>query len=495
MGKYDIIIAGSGLGGLECAAILSKEGYNVCVLEKNVLFGGCLQTYIRKGHQFDTGIHYIGSLDEGQIMNQYFKYFGIMDKLNIKRLDTDSFDTIFYKDKVYNYAVGHDHFADTLAQSFPHERENLKAYTSILKDVSRLIDVDNLKKGSIAQNGMKYFYASATQMIADTVKDETLRSVLAATSMLYGGIKNSSTFYHHAMTNNSYIESPYRFVDGTMQIAEQLIEVIRANGGTVLNNKEVTRLIVTDNQVTAAEVNNEEIFEADHFISNIHPKRTLEILEKSRYIKNAYISRINALPNSFGVFTTYLVMKPESQAYINSNYYVHGTDNVWYNDDSSRDKINNALLCFQCNSNSDYTDVISVLTPMYMSELKEWENTSVGKRGDDYIAFKKAYSNKVLEFLKGKGFDFSGKIESIYSTTPLSYRDYTGTPYGSAYGIVKDYKFPELGFISTKTKLKNLYFTGQNMNVHGALGVTLTSMFTCADFIGQEYLAKKVGNA
>lgn len=45
MSKYDIIIIGSGLGGLECGAILSKEGYNVCVLEKNELFGGCFQTY------------------------------------------------------------------------------------------------------------------------------------------------------------------------------------------------------------------------------------------------------------------------------------------------------------------------------------------------------------------------------------------------------------------------------------------------------------------
>lgn len=79
MSKYDIIIIGSGLGGLECGAILSKEGYHVCVLEKNELFGGCFQTYQRGGHRMDTGIHYIGSLDEGQIMNQYFRYFGIME--------------------------------------------------------------------------------------------------------------------------------------------------------------------------------------------------------------------------------------------------------------------------------------------------------------------------------------------------------------------------------------------------------------------------------
>ena len=88
MSKYDIIIIGSGLGGLECGAILSKEGYNVCVLEKNELFGGCFQTYRRKGHLLDTGIHYIGSLDEGQVMNQFFRYVGIMDHLKVAYMIT-----------------------------------------------------------------------------------------------------------------------------------------------------------------------------------------------------------------------------------------------------------------------------------------------------------------------------------------------------------------------------------------------------------------------
>ena len=43
MQKYDIVIIGSGLGGLICAAVLSREGYSVCVLEKNDIPGGCFQ--------------------------------------------------------------------------------------------------------------------------------------------------------------------------------------------------------------------------------------------------------------------------------------------------------------------------------------------------------------------------------------------------------------------------------------------------------------------
>lgn len=132
MAKYDIIIIGSGLGGLECGAILSKEGYNVCVLEKNSQFGGCFQTYQKQGHLLDTGIHYVGSLDEGQVMNQYFRYFGIMDKLKLQRLDESAFDRIYYKDNIYNFAMGNSLFIETLSEYFPHQRANLKRYIETL---------------------------------------------------------------------------------------------------------------------------------------------------------------------------------------------------------------------------------------------------------------------------------------------------------------------------------------------------------------------------
>lgn len=321
MSKYDIIIIGSGLGGLECGAILSKEGYNVCVFEKNELFGGCFQTYRRKGHLLDTGIHYIGSLDEGQVMNQFFRYVGIMDHLKVRKLDENAFDKIFYKNRVYDYAMGYERFIDTLCQSFPHEKENLRQYTTLLKEVGNLISVDNLKKGIISTEGMKFFNTSAAGMIDKITTNPDLQSVLAGSALLYGGLREHSNFYEHAMINNSYIQGAYRFIDGR---------------------------------------------------------------EKAK---------------------------------------------------------------------------------------------------------------QLLEFIKSHGIDFTDHIETMYTTTPLSYRDFTGTCDGSAYGIIKDYKCPQIGFVSTRTKLGNLFLTGQNLNVHGALGVTLTSIITCGELLGHEYLAKRIGHA
>lgn len=496
MSKYDIIIIGSGLGGLECGAILSKEGFNVCVIEKNTQFGGCFQTYQRKGHLFDTGIHYVGSLDEGQVMNQYFRYFGIMDKLKVKRLDAAAFDTIFYKGELYNYAMEYPQFIETLCQSFPHEKENLKRYTEQLQTVGNLISVDHLKQGTIALEGMKYFCTSAAGLIAEITPNPTLQNVLAGSALLYGGLKDVSTFYQHAMINHSYIEGAYRFVDGSMQVSLELIHVIRANGGTVLNNSEATRIIVENEKVQGVIINGEERLESDYVISNMHPKQTLEILDKNRSIKNAYISRIRSLENTYGIFTLYLVMKKKSTPYQNRNLYLHGDNEVWYDRQLYPGSTTNCMISMQASSeDSRYASVVSILTPMYMDELSAWKDTTPEHRGESYRIFKQEKVQQILHFIRRHGIDFSDNIAEIHTTTPLSYRDYTGTEDGSAYGIIKNYKCPQIGFVSTRSRLGNLFFTGQNLNVHGALGVTLTAMLTCTEFVGQEYLAKKVGNA
>ena len=166
-------------------------------------------------------------------------------------------------------------------------------------------------------------------------------------------------------------------------------------------------------------------------------------------------------------------MKKKSTPYQNRNIYLHGNNKVWYDKVLYPGRTTNCMISMQASSeDSQYASVISILTPMYMDELSAWKDSSPEHRGESYQSFKKEKAEQILR-----------------------YRDYTGTVDGSGYGIIKNYKCPQIGFVSTRSRLGNLFFTGQNLNVHGALGVTLTAMLTCTEFVGQEYLAKKVGNA
>jgi all-trans-retinol 13,14-reductase len=85
-------------------------------------------------------------------------------------------------------------------------------------------------------------------------------------------------------------------------------------------------------------------------------------------------------------------------------------------------------------------------------------------------------------------------IQSYYTATPLSFRDYIGTDDGSLYGIAKDYKDPVKTIVPMRTKLPNLYFTGQNLNLHGILGSTISALITCSAFIDMDSLIEKIKN-
>jgi phytoene dehydrogenase-like protein len=494
---YDVAIIGSGLGGLECGAILSREGYRVCVLEKNSAIGGCLQTFRRNGRTLDTGIHYIGALDDGQILNQYFKYLGVMPSLDVMKMDTDAFDTVILNDREYGIGMGYERFADNLKRYFPAEATHIDRFCTLLRKVGGTMSIEGLRRGVISEDAMQYMERSAFDTIDGIFSDPTLKSLLGGTSLLYDGIRDKTPLYHYGMINHSFIESSYRFIGGSQQLADALAEKIRSNGGEVITNAEVTAIRVRDDRVSGVEVNGSDFIEAKHVISDIHPAVTIELVEKTPKIKKAHLTRLHGLENSCGVFTVYLILKKDIIPYINRNCYIHEGSDTWQTKyDTVRDTPRVVLFNMQSTGRrQEFADVASILCPMHHASFAKWDDTAVERRGDEYLEFKEHLTERILDFISRRFPLLRRAVEHVYTTSPLSWRDYTGTPCGSAYGIVKNCRSPFTTLIPINTRFENLLFTGQNINVHGALGVTVTAALTCSKLLGSEYLAKKIGNA
>ena len=496
MPKYDVVIIGSGLGGLLCANMLSKEGKNVCILEKQHQFGGNLQTFKRDGKIFDTGIHYVGGLSEGQNLHQYLKYTGIVDKLKLQRLSLDAFDKINFEGRTYSYAQEIDNFVETLANDFPSEKNALKEYTRKIKEICNHFPLYNLRPNLGLDKEKQFFEISVGDFLKSITPNKTLQNVLAGNNMLYAGIPDKTPVAIHALITNSLIEGAYRLKDGSQQIADLLIESIKNNGGTLMNNSEVKKLEVNNGKVESAILANGEIIEADYFISAIHPALTLKMTD-TKLLRKSYRSRINDLEETISVFAVYFSLKPNSFEYINYNYYHFNEDSVWsipkYN---QRKWPQEYLFLTPLSGNSGkFTDTATAITYMQYDEVKQWENSSIGNRGIDYEEFKKQKAEELIKQIDLQFPGFKNSISNYYTSTPLSLKDYTGTKNGSMYGIVHDCNNPLKTHIYPKTKIPNLLLSGQNINIHGVLGVTIGSVFTCTEMLGMEYLLEKINNA
>jgi all-trans-retinol 13,14-reductase len=494
--KFDVVIIGSGLGGLLCGNILSKEGYNVCLIEKNHKLGGSLQTFGRKACIFNTGLNYTESLDKGQVLYQYFRYFGLYDNLRIKKLDEDGFDIISFPDAKYKLAMGQANFKETLLRDFPAEKEGLTRYLKKLESICSSFSLYNLsdKPFSIFDNDS--LGIGAADYIRSEISDYRLQNVLAGNSLMYAGHEKKTPLMIHAVISNSFIDSAWRIVDGSHLIVNILAANILNNGGTILKNAKGERFITENNLIKSVELNTGETIEAKYFISNTHPEQTLRMtgLMKSTRI---FSERINKLEDTIGMFTLYIVFKKNSFPYLNYNLYHFNQENAWVvgNYDPSKWPQMFSFMPTATSRSDYYAESVSVITYMQYNELQKWENTLTGHRGEDYLRFKQEKAELLLTQLEKHYPGFRSCVEAWYTSTPLTWRDYTGTRSGSGFGILKDYNLPMESAILPQTRIPNLFLTGQNVNIHGMLGVTISSVLTCSAIIDINDLIKKIRDA
>jgi len=494
MRQYDVIIIGSGLGGLVCGYILSKNGYKVGIFEKNSQAGGCLQTFKRKGVSFDTGMHYIGSMEEGQILHRFFKYLNLLDDVKLMKLDKDGFDRISVQGETFRYAMGYENFTETLSSRFPEERKNINEYISKIREIAESSPLYNLREINALTFIETYFIkSSASSFIKSITENPTLRNVLAGTNSLYAGVADKTPLYIHALINNFYIQSAWRIVGGSDSIVQSLSKTIKNHGGEIFTDSEVKRILTNADSATSIELNNGEIVSGKYFISNIHPQVTLEKLD-TPLVRRAYRERISSLENTISTFTLYLIFKPGKVRYLNYNYYHHNTPDVWKSMQyTNANWPRSYLYMHQADRmNIDYATSAQVISYMNFSEVSRWEDSRVGKRGEEYTAFKKEKTEKMLNELERSFPGIRDNIDSCFTSTPLTYRDYTCTKEGSTYGILRDCNFPTQTLVSQRTKIPNLYLTGQNINSHGILGVTIGAIITCAEFLGINTIIKEI---
>ncbi|MDO6761151.1 NAD(P)/FAD-dependent oxidoreductase [Tamlana sp. 2_MG-2023] len=501
---YDIVIIGSGLGGLVSANILAKEGYKVCVLEKNNQYGGNLQTFVRDKTIFDTGVHYIGGLSEGQNLYQYFNYLGIMDDLKLKKLDEDGFDIVTFDNDPteYKHAQGYDKFIEQLVAQFPDEEKAITAYCDKLKAFCGKFPLYRLKLGKPYHENSDIFSLKAKDYIDSITTNEKLRAVLAGSNFLYAGDSYRTPFYVHALSINSFIESSYRCINGGSQISKLLIRRLKENNGEAYNHQEVVKFNCEDKKITSVITKKGDTISGDLFISNIEPKLTIQMVGEDQFRK-VYANRIKNIEPVIAGFSLYIVLKPNTFKYQNCNFYhFKNEEMVWKSQDyTNASWPDSYMISMGINKKTDvYGDSLTVLTYMRYEEVEPWANTTntvVNKndRGQTYEQFKAEKAEILICELEKKFPNIRACIQETYTSTPLSYRDYIGSHNGSMYGYVKDANNPLKSFVSPRTKIKNLLLTGQSLNMHGILGVTIGAVLTSSEIVGMETLISKIQEA
>ena len=462
--NYDVLIIGSGLGGLECGALLAQKGLRTLVLEGSHQPGGCMQSFRRGGLHYDTGLHYLGGLAPGQTMHKAFGQLGLLD-LPWERMD-EAFDRVIIAGRRFAFHQGYQAFVDGLAKDFPHQREALQSYVWRLQHVT--------------EEDME---VNAYDYLSKTFSDEMLLNVVSAAAMKTELKRESLPLFNFAHTCSSYIESSWRLRGDGNLLVNKLIDTICKAGGEVRTDSRVVRLTETDGHISKAVCADGSTYEAGYFISDIHPAVLCQMLEDCPSVRKAFRRRMASAENTTGMFTAQLSIKPGALRYFAHNVFVYDKPNVWTMTEEN-DPVKGVMVSARVpEDGSDMLRQIDLLTPMPWQECKEWEDTKVGHRGEDYKAYCKQKTEQCLTLAEQYIPGLRDMVEHCYTSTPLTYRDYLGSPEGGAFGMRKDCRAPMLSFHSVSTPLPNLLLTGQSIILPGIEGVTMTAFETCSRII------------
>jgi len=120
---YDVLIIGAGVGGLTAAALLSKAGLSVCVLEKEPRVGGYLAGFRRKHFLFDTAIHWLNQYGKDGMLDKLFNVLGTdhpqaVPQTRIRRNKGEYFDFLLTSNP--------DELKVRLIKDFPHEKKGIE---------------------------------------------------------------------------------------------------------------------------------------------------------------------------------------------------------------------------------------------------------------------------------------------------------------------------------------------------------------------------------
>jgi all-trans-retinol 13,14-reductase len=484
--KYDVLIIGSGISALTSAALLSKKGKSVLVLEQYSKPGGYMHSFKRFGELYDTGAHYVGALGPGQPFHTLLNYLGVWDPSVFTPLDREAFDVFKFPEGQVNIPVGYEQVISELSATFPTEKDAIRNYFHMVRDVVRYFPTYNFNDALELDKPIESLDVSLQAVVEKLTSNPKLQSVLYAYCSLHGVMPWDVSFGLHAIMVDSLILGPMGFSQGGDALAQKFVDRIQANGGKVLTKRKVTSLVIQNDNVHEIKTENGETYQAEWVISSIHPKATFKLLSDDSRLTPAFRKRLAEIKESDGIFGVYAYCKDLQNMKSHRNYY------YFKSSDPKKlfhvEKSNDVPVVFASMSRSstgkENSQTLSLHSLAPYEWFKPWRDSAYGKRCDEYKKFKDNIAEGLFDLVGQYEEGFRSRVDKFVTSTPLTNLYFNGSEEGSGYGIYHSIQNTGARALGPRTKVINLLLTGQNCLFPGLLGASVSALRTCGHVIG-----------
>ena len=498
---WDVIVIGSGIGGLVTASQLAKKGAKTLVLERYLIPGGSGGSFQRKGYTFDVGASMIFGFGEHGHTNLLTR--ALADVGQSCETVPDPVQLEYHLPGGLTMAVDRDYegFISRMSARFPHEAEGIRAFYDTCWQVFRCLDAMPLLSLEDPAYLAKVFFRAPLACLGlarwlpfnvgdvarKHIRDQDLLRLIDMECFCWSVMPADRTpMINAGMVFSDRHAGGINYPKGGVGvIAEKLVAGLQAHGGEIRYRARVTKVLVDNGKALGVQLANGEELRAKRIVSNATRWDTFagegsptSTLVPAEYTPSAEATWRRRYQPSSSFLSLHLGVKAEV---IPSDLHCH---HLLLEDWRAMEAEQGVI----------FVSIPTLLDPSLapegrhivhtftMSDIKHWR----GLAPKQYALKKQADADRLIERLEALLPGLGAAIEVKEVGTPRTHRRFLGRM-GGSYGPIPAGRLPGLlPMPFNRTGLGNLYCVGDSCFPGQGLNAVAFSGYACSHRIGAD---------